>query len=151
MPDPIDTDELRPCPFCGTTEMLRRIGAAPGSGWSFVRCDYCDAEGPDPENFPGGWNARAREAELQAEVDRLRVDRDQGAKDYCDLMGQRDALHVRVKTLEAALRPFVAYVHDDLRKGKATYELVAVDRAGGGLIGAEDLRRARASLNPTGD
>lgn len=49
---------LKPCPFCGTTEMLRRVGAAPGEGWSFVRCDYCDAEGPDPDNLPGHWNTR---------------------------------------------------------------------------------------------
>lgn len=52
------SDELKPCPFCGTTEMLRRVGAQPGEGWSFVRCDYCDAEGPDPDNLPGHWNTR---------------------------------------------------------------------------------------------
>lgn len=69
----IDTDELRPCPFCGTTEMLRRVGAAPGEGRSFVRCDYCYAEGPDPEDFPGGWNARAREAELQVRLGEARA------------------------------------------------------------------------------
>lgn len=94
--------------------------------------------------------ADALEAQA-AELARLRADMDQGAKDYCDLMDQRDVFHVRVKALEDALRPFVVYVHDDLRKGKTTYELVAVDRHGGGLIGAEDLRRARAALQPTGD
>lgn len=50
---------LLPCPFCGTVEMLRIVGAIDGHGWNFVRCDYCDAEGPDPDNFPGGWNRRA--------------------------------------------------------------------------------------------
>ena len=51
--------KLLPCPFCGTVEMLRRVGASDGEGWGFVRCDYCDAEGPDVNNFPGGWNHRA--------------------------------------------------------------------------------------------
>ena len=86
----------------------------------------------------------------RAENERLRADRDQGAKDYCTLMDRRDALAVHVKKLELALRPFVEYVHDDFRRGKATYELVATDRAGGGLIGAEDLRRARAALAQKG-
>ena len=87
---------------------------------------------------------------LCAEIERLRADREQGGKDYCNMMDQRDALHVYAKKLEAALRPFVEYVHDDFRRGKATYELVATDRAGGGLIGAEDLRRARAALAQKG-
>ena len=87
---------------------------------------------------------------LQAENERLRADREQGGKDYCNMMDQRDALHVYAKKLEAALRPFVEYVHDDFRRGNATYELVATDRAGGGLIGAEDLRRARAALAQKG-
>lgn len=87
---------------------------------------------------------------LQAENERLLADREQGGKDYCNIMDQRDALHVYAKKLEAALRPFVEYVHDDFRRGKATYELVATDRAGGGLIGAEDLRRARAALAQKG-
>ena len=86
---------------------------------------------------------------LRAENERLRADLDLGAKDYCNLMDQRDALAVRVEKLELALRPFVEYVHDDFRRGKATYELVAADRAGG-LIGAEDLRRARAALAQKG-
>ena len=51
--------ELLGCPFCGTTEMLRRVGARDGDGWGFVRCDYCDAEGPDPDNLKGHWNTRA--------------------------------------------------------------------------------------------
>ena len=88
---------------------------------------------------------------LQAENERLRADREQGGKDYCNMMDQRDALHVYAKKLEAALRPFVEYVHDDFRRGNATYELVATDRAGGGLIGAEDLRRARAALAQKGE
>jgi len=46
--------------------MLRHIGAEPGTGWGFVRCDYCDAEGPDVDLFPGGWNARAASPELTA-------------------------------------------------------------------------------------
>jgi len=54
-----DAQNLLPCPFCGAIEMLRHIGAEPGTGWGFVRCDYCDAEGPDADLFPGGWNARA--------------------------------------------------------------------------------------------
>lgn len=83
---------------------------------------------------------------LTDENERMRADRDQGARDYCDLMEHRDRQHVQIAKLEAALRPFVKYVHDDLRRGSATYELVAVDRHGGGLIGAEDLRRARAAL-----
>lgn len=80
------------------------------------------------------------------EIDRLRSDLDQVSKDYCDLMEQRDAQHVQIATLRGALRPFVVYVHDDLLRGNATYELVEVDRHGGGLIGSEDLRRARAAL-----
>ena len=52
-------EALMPCPFCGTTEMLRRVGARDGDGWGFVRCDYCDAEGPDPDNLKGHWNTRA--------------------------------------------------------------------------------------------
>ena len=86
----------------------------------------------------------------EAEVERLRADNHQGAQDYCDLMEQRDRQHVLIEKLKNALRPFVEYVHDDLRRGKATYELVAVDRHGGGLIGAEDLRRARVALKETG-
>lgn len=93
---------------------------------------------------------RAHTVALLAENERLRADREQGGKDYCNMMDQRDALHVYAKKLEAALRPFVEYVHDDFRRGKATYELVATDRAGGGLIGAEDLRRARAALAQKG-
>lgn len=92
-------------------------------------------------------DAAADEIErLTAENERMRADLDQGAKDYCDLMEHRGRQHVQIAKLEAALRPFVKYVHDDLRRGSATYELVAVDRHGGGLIGAEDLRRARAAL-----
>ena len=83
-------------------------------------------------------------------MERLRADNHQGAQDYCDLMEQRDRQHVLIEKLKNALRPFVEYVHDDLRRGKATYELVAVDRHGGGLIGAEDLRRARVALKETG-
>lgn len=59
--------DLMPCPFCGTTEMLRHIGANPGDGWGFVRCDYCDAEGPDPDVFSGGWNTRAAPAPAEQE------------------------------------------------------------------------------------
>ena len=86
------------------------------------------------------------------ENERLLADREQGGKDYCNMMDQRDALHVYAKKLEAALplRPFVEYVHDDFRRGKATYELVATDHAGGELIGAEDLRRARAAIAQKG-
>ena len=38
------------------------------------------------------------------EIERLRADRDQGAKDYCALRDREDALTVRVAELEAALR-----------------------------------------------
>lgn len=44
--------------------MLRHVGADDGDGWGFVRCDYCDAEGPDPDNFPGHWNTRSVSAAL---------------------------------------------------------------------------------------
>jgi hypothetical protein len=57
--DLVSEPKLLPCPFCGTVEMLRPIGASGADGWGFVRCDYCDAEGPDPDNLPGHWNTRA--------------------------------------------------------------------------------------------
>jgi predicted RNA-binding Zn-ribbon protein involved in translation (DUF1610 family) len=62
--------QMLPCPFCGSIELLRRVGAEPNCGWGFVRCDYCDAEGPDTDNFPGGWNARAASPELTSALAR---------------------------------------------------------------------------------
>lgn len=59
-------------------------------------------------HLTAAWGAMDKAADTieaqAAELALLRADRDQGAKDYCDLMEQRDALHVRVKKLEAALR-----------------------------------------------
>lgn len=54
---------LLPCPFCGATDSLRVVGAHKGEGWGFVRCDICDAEGPDPDSGVF-WNDRAPSAEM---------------------------------------------------------------------------------------
>lgn len=59
---------------------------------------------------------------------------------------ERDALRADVERLRRALRPFVEFVHDDFRKGNAAYVLTPCDGRGGGWIGAEDLRNARAAL-----
>lgn len=143
----IDTAKLR-------AETLALIdGTTPGTACTHCygrsandRCLNCGAYLPAPTLAADTLRLLDEIERLTDENERMRADRDQGARDYCDLMEHRDRQHVQIAKLEAALRPFVKYVHDDLRRGSATYELVAVDRHGGGLIGAEDLRRARAAL-----
>ena len=81
--------ELLPCPFCGTTQGLRVIGAAKvkGEGWAFVRCDMCDAEGPDPDSKVF-WNDRAATspagdlvARLEREADNMQFNEDLDSMD----------------------------------------------------------------------
>jgi hypothetical protein len=79
-------------------------------------------------------NARliALAPELAAEVIALRA---QAAKDKA-----------RIERLEAALRPFVAYVHYAFHEGNSRFRLVEDFDEGGGWLGSEDFRRARAAL-----
>lgn len=52
----------------------------------------------------------------------------------------------RIERLEAALRPFVAYVHYAFHEGNSRFRLVEDFDEGGGWLGSEDFRRARAAL-----
>lgn len=64
-------------------------------------------------------------------------------------LARKDA---EIERLRAALRPFVEYVHDDFRTGTRVWALMEVHAGdGGGWIGAEDLRRARAAYEGTGN
>lgn len=51
-----------------------------------------------------------------------------------------------IELLREALRPFVEYVHDDLRKGDHRYKFVRTVEMGGGWIASEDFRRASAAI-----
>ena len=62
------------------------------------------------------------------------------------LAAERDAMQAHVDKLEAALRPFVDYVHDDLRKGDKKLTLTPWHHGGGGWICTLDLCRARNAL-----
>jgi len=77
-------------------------------------------------SHPSTWEAEAKAQRARAEAAEAERDR-----------------------LRKALRPFVEYVHDDLRAGSGTYTFVPAYSTGGGWIGAEDLRRARAALADT--
>lgn len=55
---------------------------------------------------------------------------------------RRGEAEARLDRAVEALRPFVAYVHDEQRKGNGAYRLMPCDPHEGGWIGAEDLRRA---------
>jgi len=60
------SEELKPCPFCGTDIILE--GSLSDGEWYI--CDYCGAEsGGDGVN---GWNTRPIEDTLRAENERLR-------------------------------------------------------------------------------
>lgn len=57
-----DKIKLLPCPFCGSTNLVK-------SPW--IECDNCGAMGPSPrdcDNYPGGWNRRATLAQQPAVV-----------------------------------------------------------------------------------
>ena len=62
------------------------------------------------------------------------------------LTDERDALQARIVELETALRPFVDYVHDDLRKGDKKFTLTPWHHGGGGWICTLDLCRASNAL-----
>ena len=57
------SEELKPCPFCGTTF----LGVQP-SGW-WVWCENCGAEGPANKHARDeaitAWNRRANEGEVE--------------------------------------------------------------------------------------
>ena len=65
---------------------------------------------------------------------------------YRTLAAERDALQARIVELETALRPFVDYVHDDLRKGDKKFTLTPWHHGGGGWICTLDLCRASNAL-----
>jgi len=73
--------KLLPCPFCGKTPPHVHLSHVTGR----IFCEGCGAEGPwSPYFNDGGWNTRtphpapitAREAELEAEIERLTKARD---------------------------------------------------------------------------
>ena len=54
----------------------------------------------------------ARTLDLQNRVNELEADRDQGAKDYCDLRAREGALMVQVQSAFFILKSFVSYFKD---------------------------------------
>ena len=53
-----DRVELKPCPFCGSGNIVESYGLD-----DFMRCEDCDAEGPSAHKFKlktagGAWNRR---------------------------------------------------------------------------------------------
>ncbi len=141
-PAQVAVKPLLPCPFCGTSEMLRRIGANPGDGWGFVRCDYCDAEGPDPDNLPGGWNARAVPAmpdDVAGLCGALRSG-EQADMDGCRVKVSRQACEEGADTIEA-LATEVARLTEELARKDATLTEQAKPLVWGQSVLAEIERR----------
>ena len=69
-------DVLAPCPFCGAPAEIVHIDGGELAGGSCVTCTKClacsNVEFEFKENFVSNWNRRATEADLRAEVERLR-------------------------------------------------------------------------------
>lgn len=70
-------DVLSPCPFCGAPAEIVHIDGGELAGGSCVTCTKClacsNVEFEFKENFVSNWNRRATEADLRAEVERLRA------------------------------------------------------------------------------
>ena len=70
-------DVLAPCPFCGAPSEIVHIDEGELAGGSCVTCTRClacsNVEFEFKENFVSNWNRRATEADLRAEVERLRA------------------------------------------------------------------------------
>ena len=57
--------KLKPCPFCGSTEINLDPGS-PGYGYPSINCQNCEAEGPyieseDEDVLRDAWNNRYKE------------------------------------------------------------------------------------------
>lgn len=70
---------LKPCPFCGQPAEWEKGEYEDGRPWNYIACSSCEAMGPDTArdmlSWPqaiAAWNRRATEADLRAEVERLR-------------------------------------------------------------------------------
>ena len=76
MPDGGD-EGLKPCPFCGAPAEIVHIDGGELAGGSCVTCTRClacsNVEFEFKENFVSNWNRRATEADLRAELERLRA------------------------------------------------------------------------------
>lgn len=78
------SEELKPCPFCGDSNLTEIKGGEGQRAWS---CDYCGADGPlvstnDPEKAEKAWNRRPIEDALKAEIVRLQILVDRRANTY---------------------------------------------------------------------
>ena len=79
MPETVGGDALKPCPFCGQPAEWEKGEYEDGRPWNYIACSSCEAMGPDTArdmlSWPqaiAAWNRRATEADLRAEVERLR-------------------------------------------------------------------------------
>ena len=79
MPETVGGDALKPCPFCGQPAEWEKGEYGDGYPWNYIACSSCEAMGPaTPRDLwsrsqaIAAWNRRATEADLLAEVERLK-------------------------------------------------------------------------------
>lgn len=135
-------DELRPCPFCGRTDLLG-FEPRPDSHFVGVRCRACGCIGPsklalDESESTAHWNNQKRVIALDTELgeaklvieqqdrdlERLRETNEQAAKAFAvvdDLCAQAKD---RIVALETALGEAVNWIEDRCEDGEA----IIVDR-----------------------
>lgn len=63
------SEELKPCPFCGTSDLLG-FEPSPEGGWTVVKCRKCGASGStgrasSEQEATAWWNRRAQPAEAE--------------------------------------------------------------------------------------
>lgn len=89
------SDELKPCPFCGTDQPYTSTKAfngygIPSDGPCRVCCNACDAfvEGPDPKAAVVAWNQRVPSPELESALEQAKQAREERDtwKFYFDLL-----------------------------------------------------------------
>ena len=116
----MQSENLKPCPFCGGEADRVDIEDGENAGGSFVHCTVCDASGniefEFKENFISNWNRRVEAAlsaaepqpapsvavkALQAVRDELRVDTSSGSPG--SISYEVGALHRIVAAVDAAL------------------------------------------------
>ena len=79
MPETVGGDALKPCPFCGQPAEWEKGEYGDSYPWNYIACSSCEAMGPatprdlwNRSQAIAAWNRRATEADLRAEVERLR-------------------------------------------------------------------------------